>query len=639
MKTADAELPKPVREQKVTWRNPWSWVSTLYLAEGLPYVVVMTVAVVMYKGLGISNTDIALYTSWLYLPWVIKPLWSPVVDILKTRRVWIWGVQLVLGAGLAGVALTLHASRPFQYSLAFLWLLAFSSATHDIAIDGFYMLATTEKEQAFFVGIRSTFYRVAMVFGQGVLVILAGLIQEHTGLAKVDLHIAAKPGVALVDSIPSTPLTLTPLEGDLRVVMEPATLEIAPVPRAKQDINALVSLVKSNNVEHAFYGVESAKTEPGALDKFFGFLGKPFHFIGLRSGPFLRQHFGPETKAKSSIAGNIGIAALHLSRPPGRDVVVTLGSRVGFGLGSDADKSFSVAEGSRFVFNDQNWNQPALAAIQLDPKVKTAVASLMEIRSGNLPLAWSFTFFLLAAMFLVFCVYHKFILPYPLSDKPGSLRSLTEFWKEFFRTFAAFFKKEQIGWLLLFLLLFRFAEAQLTKMVVPFLLDGREAGGLGLTTSEVGLVYGTVGIAALTAGGLLGGMLAAKNGLKFWLWWMVIAIHLPDAVFIYLAYTMPYNFWVINLCVAIEQFGYGFGFTAYMLYMIYIARGKHATSHYAICTGFMALGMLLPGMFSGWLEDIIGYQHFFVWVLLSTIPGFLVVATIPLDPEFGKKNA
>jgi MFS transporter, PAT family, beta-lactamase induction signal transducer AmpG len=618
-------MPQP----KATWRNPWAWVSTLYLAEGLPYVVVMTVAVIMYKGLGISNTEIALYTSWLYLPWVIKPLWSPIVDILKTRRAWIWAVQLVLGAGLAGVALTLHTSRPFQYSLAFLWLLAFSSATHDIAIDGFYLLATTEKEQAFFVGIRSTFYRISMVFGQGLLVIFAGFIQDHTGLPKVDLHVAAKPGVALVQSATPESFAVNAFDGDLRVMTQPEQIEIAPVPRAKAEVNALIDSIKSNNIQRGFYGPEKkAKVETASWWE---------RHVSNPLADFLRRYFG-QTKTKSNIAGNIGIATLHLSKAPGHEVVVTLGSRVGFGLKSDDDKSFSVAEGTRFVFNDQNWNQPALAAIQLDPKVKTAVESLMEIRSGNLPLAWSVTFFLLAGMFLVFCIYHKFILPYPLSDKPGSAHSLAAFWQEFFRTFAAFFKKQKIVRLLLFLLLYRFAEAQLVKMVALFLLDAHEAGGLALTTSQLGFVYGTVGIVALTCGGLLGGVVAAKNGLKFWLWWMVLAIHLPDAVFVYLAYTMPDNFWVINLCVAIEQFGYGFGFTAYMLYMIYIARGEHATAHYAICTGFMALGMLLPGMFSGWLTDIIGYQHFFVWVLLSTIPGFLVVGLIPLDAEFGKKT-
>jgi len=174
-------------------------------------------------------------------------------------------------------------------------------------------------------------------------------------------------------------------------------------------------------------------------------------------------------------------------------------------------------------------------------------------------------------------------------------------------------------------------------MVKLFLLDGREVGGLGLTTGQVGFVYGTIGIIALTCGGLLGGMVASRGGLKFWLWPMVLIMHLPDATFVYLAYAQPDNFILINLCVAIEQFGYGFGFTAYMLYMIYIARGKHETAHYAICAGFMALGMMLPGMFSGWLQEIIGYQHFFVWVMLATIPGFLVAALVPLDAQFGKK--
>src|SRR6266576_5026404 len=182
-------------------RNPWSWVPSLYLAEGLPYVVVMTVSVIMYKGLGISNTDIALYTSWLYLPWVIKPLWSPVVDILKTRRLWIWVMQLIIGAGLAGVALTIPGSNFFQYTLAFLWLLAFSSATHDIAADGFYMLSTTPSEQAFFVGIRSTFYRISTLSGQGLLVILAGVIQSNTGLPRVEISVSATPGAFTARSI------------------------------------------------------------------------------------------------------------------------------------------------------------------------------------------------------------------------------------------------------------------------------------------------------------------------------------------------------------------------------------------------------------------------------------------------------
>ncbi|HWY75595.1 MAG TPA: MFS transporter [Verrucomicrobiae bacterium] len=617
-------------EHKATSRNPWAWVSSLYLAEGMPYVVVMTVAVVLYKGLGISNRDIALYTSWLYLPWVIKPLWSPIVDILKTRRQWIWVAQLIIGGGFAGVALTIPTTHFFQYTLAFFWLLAFSSATQDIAIDGFYLLATTEREQAFFVGIRSTFYRIAMVFGQGLLVIFAGFVQEHTGLPKVDLRISAEPRVPFVQSIGSESFSKTPVDGDLRVLTEPQPIWIG---NAKGEIiTAILAGARSNNIAHGFSQAEQALHAVSAE--------APSLWARVASSiaEFLRKHFGQETRAKYRVTGNIGIAALHLSKPPGKDVVVTVVSKVGFGFGGGDDKSFSVAEGSRLAFNDRNWNEPALVVVQADAKLTHAADTTMEIRSGNLPLAWAVTFFLLAVMFLLFGIYHRFLLPYPATDRPGVVGSLGNFAREFLATFIAFFRKKRIGVLLLFLLLYRFAEAQLVKMVAPFLLDVREAGGLGLTTGQLGFAYGTVGIGALTCGGLLGGMLAASDGLKFWLWPMVLAIHLPDAVFVYLAYALPDNFWIINLCVAVEQFGYGFGFTAYMLYMIYIARGNHQTAHYAICTGFMALGMMVPGMFSGWLQEVVGYQHFFVWVLLATIPGFLVVTLIPLDAGFGRKE-
>ncbi len=626
-------MPAP----KPTIRNPWAWVPSLYLAEGFPYVVVNTVAVIMFKSLGMSNTDVALYTGWLYLPWVIKPFWSPVVDILKTRRAWIWVVQILIGGSLAGLAMSMSAPRAFQYSLAFLWLLALASATHDIATDGFYLLATTEREQSFFVGIRSTFYRLAMISGQGLLVIFAGLIQDHTGLAKVELPVAAKPGVAIVQSV-TPPTAVLTTSGELRVIADPASVKISPVPRTKIEIKELVSLVKSNNVANGFYSIEIRDDHPDWLTAFFRWISTPIRWVGGHLEDFLRKHFPADSEGKSDVAGNVGLVSLHLSKPPGSEVVVTLGGRVGFGLGASDDKSFSVAEGARFIFNDQNWNQPALALIQLDPKLKTTAAAVMEIRSGNIPLSWMVTFALVAAVFLAFSIYHRVILPYPVTDKPGDARSVVAFWKEFLKTFGAFFGKQKIGCLLLFLLFYRFAEAQLVKMVVPFLLDAREKGGLGLTTAQVGLAYGTVGVAALTCGGLLGGMVAARKGLKFWLWWMVLAIHLPDAVFLYLSHARPDNFLVINLGVAIEQFGYGFGFTAYMLYMIYIARGSHPTAHYAICTGFMALGMMFPGMWSGWLEDIIGYRHFFFWVLLATIPGFLVVKFIPLDAEFGKKS-
>ncbi len=417
-------------------RNPWAWIPTLYVAEGLPYVVVMTVSVIMYKDFGISNADIALYTSWLYLPWVVKPLWSPVVDILGTRRLWIWVTQLVVGAALAGVALTIPGPGFFRWTLAVFWLLAFDSATHDIAADGFYMLGITERQQAYFVGVRSMFYRVATIAGQGLLVMLAGIL---------------------------------------------------------------------------------------------------------------------------------------------------------------------------------------------------------ETRTHQKPLAWSVAMATLAVLFLFFGLWHRFVLPRPVADRPGDARRIPEFVRAFLGTFGSFFRKKRIVVLMLFLLLYRFGEAQLVKMVSPFLLDGRAVGGLGLDTTQVGFVYGTVGIIALTLGGILGGWAVSRHGLRAWLWWMLLAIHLPDAMFIYLAYAQPASLPVVVACVAVEQFGYGFGFTAYVMYMIHIARGEHQTAHYAICTGFMALGMMVPGMWSGALQEAIGYRHFFVWVILATVPSFIVALWIPLEKEFGRK--
>jgi PAT family beta-lactamase induction signal transducer AmpG len=413
--------------------RPWLWVPTLYLAEGLPYALAMSVSVVLYKNLGVANGAIAFYTSLLYLPWVIKPLWSPAVDILKTRRLWIWTMQLLVGSALAGVALAIPAPHFFQITLAIFWLLAFASATHDIAADGFYLLATTEHEQSFFSGIRSTAYRVATIFSQGALVIFAGEIQKRT---------------------------------------------------------------------------------------------------------------------------------------------------------------------------------------------------------GNFFTAWSIAFALVAGIIFALGIYHRVVLPRPIADLAGSTEN---FFGKFTETFNAFFQKPKIIILLAFLLLYRLGEAQLVKMAQPFLLDSRASGGLGLATQQVGFIYGTIGVIALLCGGLLGGFLVSQRGLKFWLWPMLLAIHLPDAVFIWLASAQPQNFFAIGTAVALEQFGYGFGFTAFMLYMIYIARGKHQTAHYAICTGFMALGMMLPGMWSGWLQEHIGYQKFFVWVILATIPSFLVAAKIPLEREFGKR--
>ncbi len=416
-------------------RNPWAWIPTLYLAEGLPYALAMSLSLVLYKNLGVSNTEITFYTGWLYLPWVIKPLWSPLVDLLKTRRHWIWTMQMVVGVALAGVAFTIPTTHFFQITLALFWLLAFASATHDVAADGFYILALPEREQAAFNGIRTTFYRIAGILAKGQLVILAGILAAS---------------------------------------------------------------------------------------------------------------------------------------------------------------------------------------------------------SGNFSAAWSLVFAIVAAIILLLAVYHRFILPHPVKDVPGAAGQ--NFSGEFLKTFAAFFKKPGIGVSLLFLLTYRFGEAQLMPMTQLFFLDAHDKGGLGLTNTQVGFIYNTVGVIALICGGLLGGLVISRHGLKFWLWPMLLAIHLPDAVFIWLAAAQPENLYAIGAGIAVEQFGYGFGFASFMLYMIYVARGAHATAHYALCTGFMAMGMMIPGLWSGWLQAHLGYKLFFVWVVLATIPSFFVMMKLRVDADFGRRS-
>ncbi len=615
-------------DTKPSFRNPWAWVPSLYYTEGLPYVVVMTVSVIMYKRMGISNGDIALYTSWLYLPWVIKPLWSPIVDMLKTKRLWIWAMQLLIGGALAGVALTIPVSSFFQYTLAFFWLMAFSSATHDIAADGFYMLGLDQSKQAFFVGIRSTFYRLAMITGQGLIVILAGFLESSTGLPPVDWTVQASTSNEQVwidpESVP------TPAQGaELAVVLTTDELIMGTngLPPARAD--SLLASAKAWNIDHGFYEIEKPRSNQPAEKEETSLWTE---FVSIPLAGFLKRNFGPEELGASNLnQGNLTWMGLRLSGPPhdGESFVVNIAAIKG-------DKDIALKEGSRLVFTSNNWDQPAMAVFQLDPKLKGAAVTTFRATSGNIPLAWSITCGVLAALMIVSFVYHRFVLPYPETDKAAASGN---FGKEFLRTFVLFFKKKNIGVILGFLLLYRLGEAQLVKLAAPFLLDSAEAGGLALTTGEVGFIYGTVGIIALTIGGILGGVLASRFGLKYWLWWMVAAINLPNAVYIFLAYALPTSFLTISAAVAVEQFGYGFGFTAYMLYMIYIAEGTHKTAHFAIATATMALGMMIPGMFSGWLQEIIGYQHFFIWVVIATIPAFIITYFIPLDAEFGKKKS
>ena len=417
-------------------RSPWAWVPSLYFAEGLPYVAVMIISLVMYKRMGISNTEVALYTSWLNLPWVIKPLWSPFIDIIKTKRYWITSMQLLIGAGLAGIAFTIPTDLFLQSTLAIFWLMAFSSATHDIAADGFYMIGLTQHEQALFVGIRSTFYRLATITGQGGLIMLAGYLESS---------------------------------------------------------------------------------------------------------------------------------------------------------------------------------------------------------GGNISRAWSITFYVLSGLFIGLWLYHRYILPHPSSDINVGNNTSKGIMSSFVGTFRSFFKKEQVTTAILFMLLYRLPEAQLAKMSIPFLLDPLEKGGLAMTTEQIGFTQGTVGVIGLTIGGILGGIAVARHGLKKWLWPMVWAISLPDLVYVYLSFFQHSSLMVINLCVFIEQFGYGFGFTAYMLYLIYFSQGESKTAHYAICTAFMALGMMLPGMMAGWLQETMGYRTFFIWIMACTVATFWVTSLLKIDDRFGKK--
>ncbi|MBS2211931.1 MFS transporter [Carboxylicivirga mesophila] len=607
-------------KQKST--SPWAWVPTLYFAEGIPYVVVMTVSVIMYKRLGISNADIALYTSWLYLPWVIKFAWSPLVDILKTKRWWIVVMQLLIGAGLGGVALTIPVPDFFQYTLLFFWLLAFSSATHDIAADGFYMLDLDEHKQAYFIGIRSTFYRLAMITGQGLLIILAGFIESSTGLEPVEFSVTTQ-STHTEWVVPQAKSVTT--GGENQFVVTQADVVIGLNKLNKIQADSIKDWAHKQNLSNGFVIKEvQLEQAPGWWSS----------NVATPLKESLKERFGKEDKSamfKGEVQGNIAAFGIRLAQMPeeGENVVLNLDRQSGA-------KDLSLVEGHRLTFNNQNWDQQAWVLVQADPKLDTAVSADFRGLSGNIPFAWSVTFFVLAILFVVFLIYHRFFLPRPAADKP--VAESKNMLNEFVETFVSFFKKENFAIGLLFILVFRLGESQLVKLASPFLLDAREAGGLGLTTGDVGLIYGTIGIIFLTLGGIIGGYLASRNGLKYWIWWMTLAINLPNLTYVYLSYATPESMWIVACSVAVEQFGYGFGFTAYMLYLIYFSEGKSKTAHYAICSGLMALGMMIPGMISGWLQEIVGYQNFFIWVMICTIPGFLIIKFLKIDPTFGIKK-
>ncbi len=670
-------------------RSPWAWVPSLYYAEGLPYVVVMILSVILYKRLGVSNTDLALYTSWLYLPWVIKPFWAPLVEVVRTKRLWIVAMQLVVGAGLAGVALTIPAEPFFQYTLAFLWLLAFSSATHDIAADGFYLLALDEGDQSLFVGIRSTFYRAAMLTGQGLLVILAGYLEVSSGLPPADVRVAAvasAPAAAAARSadtlrirplLPAAEAPAVAEAGPLRIVVSADSLALPLAGLSPAEADTVTAQAHAVNVAGGH--IPPPETPAAEAD------GGPSWWSVYVSGPlgaFLERTVGePDVEAPSATrAGAVGAVSVRLSGPPpeGQEQVVNIAL-------ADGAKEVTIASGERLSFTAANWNQPARVVFAVDPRLDAPRNATFRATSGDLRFAWATTFWAVAALFVAFALYHRAMLPKPAADAPRQARGsgLVQYlgflvvfvpllavlvvpmllwgivgplvgrreapWgrivaalpfstSEFSDPIVTFFAKPGISVAIAFILLYRFAEAQLGKMASPFLLDGREAGGLALTTGEVGVVYGTVGLLCLTLGGILGGVVASRDGLRRWFWPMVLAINLPNAVYIYLSMARPESLVAINAAVGVEQFGYGFGFTAFLLVLIHFSDGPYKTAHYAICTGFMALGMMIPGMFSGWLQEILGYERFFLWVVIATVPSFLVAALVTFPADFGKKT-
>jgi PAT family beta-lactamase induction signal transducer AmpG len=422
-------------ESSIKSLSPWAYIPILYFASGVPYVIINTVSVIFYKKLGIDNAQITLWTSFLYLPWVMKMFWGPIVDTYSTKRRWLLYTQFAMSACLGLVALSLQLSNFFFISLAALTLGAFISATYDIATDGFYLLALTPEQQAFFVGIRSLFYRLAVIFGSGLLVILAGQL---------------------------------------------------------------------------------------------------------------------------------------------------------------------------------------------------------EARLNNIPLSWTLAIGFAAVILAVISVCDRLTLPLPESDTPRQSTNTQKI--PFFKIISSYFQQPKITAILAFILLYRFGEAMLLKVASLFLLDPVEKGGLALTTSDLGLVYGTFGVVSLIVGGILGGLVIAKYGLKKCLFPMALALNLPDIFYVYMAYTQP-SLTLVYPLVSLEQFGYGFGFTAFSVYLMYISQGEYKTSHFAISTGIMALGMMLPGIISGYLQKLLGYPLFFIFVCLITIPGMISLFFIPLPTDTNQQTS
>jgi MFS transporter, PAT family, beta-lactamase induction signal transducer AmpG len=470
-----------------------------------------------------------------------------------------------------------------------------------------------------------------MITGQGLLIILAGALESSTGLEPLPFTVQSSRTGQSVVALQAQNYPV-PLTKDFTFVASPSNLVLNTKTITPDSLARIKEFAVSENTKNGFITIEN----PGIKQAGKANTSWWTAHVSVPLGSFIRNTFGEKkaglTENKGNV-GNAGIIAVRLTKQPDAGRKVILNTRFIRG-----DKSIGIASGERLVFTSENWDKPAYVLLQLDYKLTDEVKSEFKGVSGNLRLAWSITFFILAGIFTMLFIYHRFVLPRPLSDHGATTNTAKDIFREFGATFASFFQKKGVGLAITFMLLYRLGEAMLVKMASPFLLDAREIGGLGLTTGRVGLVYGTIGIISLTLGGIVGGIAASRKGLKFWIWPMALSITLPHLTFVFLSWFVPDNFFIINLAVAVEQFGYGFGFTAYMLFMIYFADGNHKTAHYAICTGFMALGMMLPGMAAGWLQELLGYKHFFIWVMFCAIPTLLVIPFLKIDPAFGIKK-
>jgi PAT family beta-lactamase induction signal transducer AmpG len=547
-----------------TPRNPWAWIPTLYLYQGIPYSIVMVTSGLIYKTMGISVAALAFWTSLLYLPWAVKPLWSPYVEVISTKRNWIIWTQLLLGIGFILVGTAMPLPVFFPVTIALFAVIAISSASHDIAADGFYMHALDQHKQAFFVGIRSTFYRIAMLTAMGMLPLIAGLIQEKTGLTPISLNILALPAEACTVDPPDT--TRTGGSGKSEILVYPREVKVPLYQKGVSEIDSASVLVS-------------------------------------------------------------------LSAPPedGEKIVLNLTHKSG-----SKDVSLSKKQTGRHEFTDQNWNRPVRLTFKVDHNLGSETSAIYRITAGNIAFSWTISLGILGIFLLLLGIYHKFLLPYPAEVKSAEKVNL----RVYGEVFISFFRKPGIVPALLFLLLYRFGEAQLTKIATPFLVDSRTSGGIGLTSAQYGIIYGTLGILSLTVGGILGGITAAKYGLRRLIWLMALSMNLPNLGLLYIAWAQPLPGDIrIYLAIMLEQFGYGFGFTAYMLFLLsFVGNSKFKTAEYAIGTSLMALGMMLPGMLSGFVEELLGYQNFFIYVLVCTLPGMAVIPFLKIDPLFGVKQ-